>query len=289
MSTGSDDTDNVPVSAFVDDTQLAYSDGWMMDNSQEKEYSSTSHSTSQPAAWAFLKFNGTLLTVFGTLNYTSGPVQFLLDGQSVQTDTPTAQGFRIPIYNSPLLAFGEHTLNISLAESATSGQTLNIDYLQIMTVASQTASPGPTMTNGVPPAHSASALDNSVSTESGQHKMPAGAIAGIVVAVVFFFLALAALLFALRKLRWYKKHSTPHLQKNANDIFGEEVPLEPLKPSRMSFLRAVYRPTAPVTQASSGPTTTAIFSSVVSVHPLSPTTEETSSSFTLPRRPRHAR
>ncbi|KAH8085478.1 hypothetical protein BXZ70DRAFT_563045 [Cristinia sonorae] len=269
-----------------DDSHVAYGGKWTaVDNADG--LGRAWPSTADPFSWVFFSFNGTLVSVFGS---SSGNVTFCLDDNTPFTYTSSnAQDSVSALYTSPLLQYGEHSVNVSLVEK---GATFVLNFFQITTITAinTTASSSTVAAPTTPHDHRAPALAMAQSTPSGlvmpdslhenPQKISKGVLAGIVIGLVVLLAVAVALVVLLCKMRWHDKHRTPSIERGA-DILGTEVKTDIC--SKLVELRMKRKATAPVTQNSQKThttTTTAIFSSVISVQPLSPLSE---SSLGTPR------
>ena len=232
------------------DSSMLYAGSWTSQDSNDEDYSSTSHTTSDTSSWALLTFNGTqsfilvvclvvnnksigtLVTVYGTLNESSGQSQFTLDNQppfqfTNDLNTTNSPQYQHPFYTSPLLSYGEHTLNISLLEA---GKTLTLDYFQITTTLySPEASPRPNTptTISVPseshshpnPTSGADTVQTSDSATPHKTGLSGPAIAGIVVGLCILLSTLIILAAFAYKMRWHRRHLIPSVEHDS-DILG---------------------------------------------------------------------
>ncbi|KAG6378046.1 hypothetical protein JVT61DRAFT_13726 [Boletus reticuloceps] len=127
------------------------------------------------------------ISLFGTSGPSNGPYSVQLDGgQTVQYNASTIYptNYGVMIYHADNLGPGSHQLVLTNLP-ATSGQSIYIDYAQLWTLVNTSAPTGTPLQN---------------TSDVSQNKLSAGAIAGIVVAVVAAVLSAGAALLFYR--RW---------------------------------------------------------------------------------------
>ncbi|KAF8634506.1 hypothetical protein AX17_004197 [Amanita inopinata Kibby_2008] len=199
------------------DPSIQYTGSWTQGGTSN-EFNKTAHLAGSSDSQATFTFYGTSVIVFGRLpNITASPnypaATFAIDDGSptvFNTVTPTQRNtiYQVPIFQSPSLNLGQHTLRV---ESHDNNQNLWIDFIMYTQPAGLTSTPALTSTSNpvlsaasttqpvVVPTAAASAVETSTASTSD-----AGSIAGGVVGGVGGFVLLLALAIWL----WRRKASS---------------------------------------------------------------------------------
>ncbi|KAI8974853.1 hypothetical protein BD414DRAFT_497712 [Trametes punicea] len=278
----------------IDDTspQLQYSGQWVQGGTAQ-DYRNTSHTSSSAGSTVKLTFNGTYVTVYGSVDNNGSASTYQLDDAAPVTQS--VQQVPSPQYNWPFfypsspLQSGLHELLITVK-----GGTFNLDYIDYIGFApeddagdaSLVQSPSsPSLSPS--PSPSSSSDSSRPSIPSSRKGLPAGAIAGIAIAAAAALLGVAVALFYLRRRSARKVRHRSHIPEKGIDDLIDEVPPSEQETSRDVFRRLsrVYRPRpaksgqSSKTATSSAPTSitqsSAMFTSVILLSPaLSMVSEE---------------
>ncbi|KAJ7600496.1 hypothetical protein C8J56DRAFT_10080 [Mycena floridula] len=189
--------------SFIDDTHptIQYSIGDWVNGGVLGEFRSTAHASMQGNARATITFEGTAISVYGTIeakgigSNVQGPVStYTIDGGTPTTfrGVPGASAaYQQAFFASGPLPEGNHTL---VVENSVTGPVLVIDYLEYTPVS--TSSVAPTASTGLSDAPSSSV---NCKISSGT-QVPLGATIGAVIgSVVFTLLACIAGIYIFRR------------------------------------------------------------------------------------------
>ncbi|KAI0821863.1 hypothetical protein BC628DRAFT_782144 [Trametes gibbosa] len=285
----------------IDDTspRLQYSGNWAQGGTAQ-EYLETSHSSSNTGSFVKFTFNGTFVTVYGSVDWSGSTSSYKLDdAPPVTTDVNQVPS---PQYNWPFffpsaqLQPGLHELVITVV-----GGTFNLDYIEYTSVSGEVnegdASQVPTSIPSTPSSPSQSPVptssggvnspDTGSNSKSSSKGLSNGAIAGIAIAGFVVVLAIAVALFYIRRRSARRVRHRRYLPEKGGDVLFDEPAKEPVSESRSPFRRLsrIYRPTparsaqSSKTATSSAPTSvtqsSAMFTSVIMLSPaLSVVSEE---------------
>jgi len=227
------------------------------------EFNSTSHLTSTAGSSFIITFNGTLVTVFGTLDGSGGSSIYTLDNAAPITYVhPATPDHNVPFFVSGVVPFGQHTLNVT---SAKAGGTLRLDYFQITTNSTDSFS---TATSTASSGVTTKTVGSNFSSKATPHKVDGAIIAGIVAGcVAFLLLAVVVIALICRRMR-AKRESPPTLAEKGFDILAGTT--DPADGSSGKVLR-VHGPAVSRSQATSssqGAQSSTMFTSVVILSPI---------------------
>ncbi|KAL7277128.1 hypothetical protein ACG7TL_008973 [Trametes sanguinea] len=284
----------------IDDSspQLQYSGQWSQAGNS-LDYQSTSHASSSAGSSVKFTFNGTYITVYGSVGPNGSTSSYTLDdaspvSKSVQPVVP-------PQYNWPFF-FPESPLQPGLHELviAVEGGTFNLDYIEYTGFPSEDSNGDGSSPSGSPASSSSSPLSSSASSDSDSAPvassslskgkgLPTGAIAGIAVAATVVVLVVVAAVFLVRRRSARRVRHQSRVSEKGIDILVDAPPSEPSTstPGVLRRLSRIYRPTpaksaqSSKTATSSAPTSitqsSAMFTSVIMLSPaLSMVSEEAS-------------
>ncbi|KAF9457149.1 hypothetical protein BDZ94DRAFT_264913 [Collybia nuda] len=194
------------------DPRVVYSGSWVL-GGVDQEFNRTTHGTVAGGSQARFTFNGSSVTVYGTI--TNEPVggivlppssTYSIDGSTNATfnPVPTSIQYRQIFYQSPVLQNTQHVLVIT---SLVSNSVLWLDFFQVGTVdtpppstsvlpstISVTNHPQPSSTRSLPPAAP------TASTKEDDTSVPAGVIIGGVIGSLVLVALMAIVIWvALRR------------------------------------------------------------------------------------------
>jgi len=265
------------------DQKLTYSptNSWYS-TGVSQEYQGTSHSTKQPNATVDVSFVGTLIAVYGTVSNFSGRARLTLDDEESYVFDPSgvsSEEFRQPIYSFGGLTSEEHRLTITTLDDA----SFTLDFLQITTndtqgFGSNTPSQGSDHSVG---SNFNSNADSSGAAPSQKAGLAPGAIAGIAIGAVILLVVFAVAGWIVLSKRFGRQLPARSLAEKGFEIVGKDGERKQSRPddiSRYKPRRAA--PAAPIsnttqtTSTSRGAQSTAMFTSVFSLSPLSSSSDE---------------
>ncbi|KAH9888037.1 hypothetical protein C8Q73DRAFT_776714 [Cubamyces lactineus] len=282
----------------IDDTstRIQYEGQWS-ENGNAQDYDNTSHISTSAGASAKFVFNGTFITVYGSVFQNGSSSSYKLDDAppvtTIVQQVPSTQNNWPFYYPTTPLKPGLHELVITVL-----GGTYSLDYIDFTSVSGEEnndngndAAEVPTSAaSSATPSRTASPDSGSQSTTSSKG-LPTAAIAGIAVAAALVVLAVALALFYVRRRSARKVRHQSRLPEKGIDILVDVAgpPKEP-DPNRRSIFRRlsrIHRPAPPKsaqsskTATSSAPTSitqsSAMFTSVIMLSPaLSMVSEEPS-------------
>ncbi|KAI0331767.1 hypothetical protein GY45DRAFT_1345138 [Cubamyces sp. BRFM 1775] len=282
----------------IDDTstRIQYEGQWS-ENGNSQDNDNTSHVSTSAGASAKFVFNGTFITVYGSVFQNGSSSSYKLDDAppvtTIVQQVPSTQNNWPFYYPTAPLEPGLHELVITVI-----GGTYSLDYIDFIYVAGEEnngndAAVIPTSTSSsssAAPSRTASPDSGSQSTTSSKG-LPTAAIAGIAVAAALVVLAVALALFYVRRRSARKVRHQSRLPEKGIDILVDVAgpPKEPDANRRSIFRRLsrIHRPAPPKsaqsskTATSSAPTSitqsSAMFTSVIMLSPaLSMVSEEPS-------------
>ncbi|KAI0628596.1 hypothetical protein C8Q77DRAFT_1162014 [Trametes polyzona] len=300
MSTPTSPYANGSVLLSVDDTspRLQYSGHWYQAGT-EQDYLKTSHFSNVTGSFVKFTFNGTFITVYGSVDSHGSSSSYKLDdAPPVTTDVnqvPSTQ-YHWPFFFPPAqLEPGPHELTITVV-----GGTFNLDYLEYTSLAGEenVGDLSQLPTSALPTRSSvpSSLPDNSGSSSPSSNSLSAGAIAGIAIAAVVVVAAVAVALFYVRRRSARKVRHRSQLPEKGIDVLFDAPPKDPATESRSPFRRLsrIYRPTpaksaqSSKTTSSSAPTSitqsSAMFTSVIMLSPALSVVSEESGPHDVSRR-----
>ncbi|KAI0353929.1 hypothetical protein OH77DRAFT_563752 [Trametes cingulata] len=284
----------------IDDTspRLQYSGQWAQGGTGQ-DYLSSSHVSSSAGSSVTFTFNGTFVTVYGSVDIKESSSSYKLDDEPPVTsdirEVPSAQYNWPFFFPSSTLEPGLHQLVITVV-----GGTFNLDYIEYTSVAGEDnvgdasqvqASSSSSTPSSLPSKILSSPDSSSSSSTSSSQGLSSGVIAGIAIAAAAVVLAVAFVLFYVRRRRSARKvRHQSHIPEKGIDILFDVPPKQPEPTIRSPFIRRlsrIYRPTpakstqSSKTATSSAPTSitqsSAMFTSVIMVSPaLSMVSEESS-------------
>ncbi|KAI9062103.1 hypothetical protein FKP32DRAFT_1612768 [Trametes sanguinea] len=285
----------------IDDSssELQYSGEWSQAGNS-LDYQSTSHASSSVGSSVKFTFNGTYITVYGSVGANGSTSSYTLDdaspvSKSVQPVVP-------PQYNWPFF-FPESPLQPGLHELviAVEGGTFNLDYIEYTGFPSEDSNGDGSSPAGSPASSSSDSAPVASSSSSKGKGLPTGAIAGIAVVAAVVVLAVVAAVFLVVRRRSARKvrHQSRVPEKGIDILVDGKPQVQAVArappPSESSTatpgvfrrLSRIYRPTpaksaqSSKTATSSAPTSitqsSAMFTSVIMLSPaLSMVSEEAS-------------
>ncbi|KAI0659878.1 hypothetical protein C8Q70DRAFT_914539 [Cubamyces menziesii] len=282
----------------IDDTntRIQYEGQWSeTGNSQDND--ETSHVSSSAGASAKFVFNGTFITVYGSVFQNGSSSSYKLDDAppvtTIVQQVPSTQNNWPFYYPTAPLEPGLHELIITVL-----GGTYSLDYIDFTSGSGEENNnsgsdaavlpTSATSPSSAMPSKTASPDSGSQTTTSSKG-LPTAAIAGIAVAAALVVLAVALALFYIRRRSARRVRHQSRLPEKGIDILVDGPPKEP-DPNRRSIFRRlsrIHRPAPPKsaqsskTATSSAPTSitqsSAMFTSVIMLSPaLSMVSEEPS-------------
>ncbi|KAI0363226.1 hypothetical protein BV20DRAFT_172070 [Pilatotrama ljubarskyi] len=279
----------------IDDTspRLQYSGQWAQGGTGQ-DYLSTSHVSDSSGSSVTFTFNGTFVTVYGSVGSTGSSSSYALDDEPPVTsdiyEVPSPQHNWPFFFPSSTLEPGLHKLVITVA-----GGTFSLDYIEYTSIAGEEnvgdvqAPSSSSLSSSLPSAVLSSPDSSPSSSMSPSQGLSGGAIAGIAVAAVVVVLAVVLALLYVRRRSARKVRHQSYMAEKGIDILFDAPPKQPETNTRLSpFVRRlsrIYRPTpaksaqSSKTATSSAPTSitqsSAMFTSVIMVSPaLSMVSEE---------------
>lgn len=185
-SVGEDDEQLIVQTAQDTDSSFVYTPGnlWGTNPPNVGTFSGSSgHGTATPGAFMTYTFTGDAVSLYGPVGPAGSPYAVTLDGGAPVNHTANKQFYRsqVLLYSATNLGPGQHVVKVEYQPSVP-GQIFAIDYANVYTTPS---------------------LQPSNSNSSTSSLRP-GAIAGIVIALLFVLFILAALLLFLRRRKGRK-------------------------------------------------------------------------------------
>ncbi|CDO71071.1 hypothetical protein BN946_scf184844.g75 [Trametes cinnabarina] len=187
----------------IDDSspQLQYSGQWTQAGTSQ-DYRNTSHASRSPGSTVKFTFNGTYITVYGSVDSNGSTSSYTLDDTSPVSKE--VQPVPLPQYNWPFffpsspLQPGVHELVIAVDSG-----TFNLDYIEYIGFPDNDGSlPSPPSSSSPSSSSSSSSSDSApvASSASSQGKgLSNGAIVGIAVVAAVVVIAVVAALFYVRR------------------------------------------------------------------------------------------
>lgn len=250
------------------DQKLTYAPATSWTNSGvANEYDGTSHTANQANCTVDVTFVGTLVSVYGTVSNTSGKAQLTLDDGEPFLFEPTgiqSIQFRHPIHSFGGLDYGEHHLTIKTM----SNSPFTLDFLQLTT--NNTQGFGRDTSQG-----------SSTGVSSSPGALSGGAIAGIVIGAIILLVvfAIAGWIILARTMK-RPRNAKSLAEKGFEIVEGDGH----RKKSHLEDISKYKRPRAPpaapvsnttqTTSTSRGAQSSAMFTSVIALSPISSSTEE---------------
>ncbi|OJT07532.1 hypothetical protein TRAPUB_1628 [Trametes pubescens] len=203
---------------------LQYNGNWVQSGT-EQDYQKTSHSSNATGSFVTFTFNGTFITVYGSVDTRGSSSSYKLDdAPPVVTDieqVPSAQLNYPLFFPSAPLQPGLHELVITVV-----GGTFNLDYIeytslsgevngdasQVSAFPPQSSSPSPSSSGGTP------SPDSAPPATSPSKGLSAGAIAGIAIAAIGVVLVVALTLFYVRRRSARKVRHRRHISEKGIDV-----------------------------------------------------------------------
>ncbi|KAF7334558.1 hypothetical protein MVEN_02285700 [Mycena venus] len=114
-------------SVLIDDSEtgvITYSPDWKADTNSDGSLNRTQHVTGSADSWVTLSFEGTQISFFGPK---SMPSSVIIDESQTKLTTQQIPKNPNPLFQSPVLPQGNHTMNITFGNSTT------IDYFLVTT------------------------------------------------------------------------------------------------------------------------------------------------------------
>jgi len=248
------------------DPRLAYQGSWFT-TTDPNDYNSTATGTKTAGSVVKFAFNGTLVSVYGTVDSESSSSTYTLDDSvpvvftSPQSSSPI---YNEPFYTSPPLSPGEHTLTINI----TSDGDYWLDYLRFTAFANETQTDTPGFNSSVP-VELAPDSDQLTQAPGG---LSTAAIAGIVMGCVAVILVIiGGLLYARGWCGCIKRRKTRSPEKGV-DIMIEDMasppPVMDVFKLRKLIAQRKATPASNTHSSSSRPTqSSAMFTSVIFLTP----------------------
>ncbi|KAH9939941.1 hypothetical protein B0H21DRAFT_755561 [Amylocystis lapponica] len=243
------------------DPRITYQGSWFT-TTDANDHNSTATGTTRAGSTVQFVFNGTQVTVFGTVGSTGSSSSYTLDDSPPVQFTisqPSSAIYNEPFYSSPLLPAGEHTLTIN---ATADGDYLWLDYLQFTAIQNETQTDAPSLNSTTPSMRDSWAKSRAIS--------PA-AISGIVIGTVVLLLVIAgALCYACGWCVCIKRRRAPSPEKGTDLVTEDESPPPTMDIFKLRKMIAARRgATASNSHSSSSKPTesSAIFTSVIFLTP----------------------
>uniref|UniRef100_A0A0W0EUJ7 Uncharacterized protein n=1 Tax=Moniliophthora roreri TaxID=221103 RepID=A0A0W0EUJ7_MONRR len=219
------------------DSRISYTpaNAWFLGGVSE-EYNSTTHGSQSILAEMSFQFNGTSITVYGTITHRAdipSPVDvFALDDSLPVRFAPTVQAGvaqrHVRMFFSPPLKDGLHTLIMRRTVDKSESWIDYIDY----TPSAATLASGEGLSSSSSSPLPSSTTNQSNSNDAQLKSLSPGALAGIIVACVILLLGILILLFLFLKSRKARVGRVA-----GPSVFDANVPVGSIQPPRPTQLR----------------------------------------------------
>ncbi|EIW54808.1 uncharacterized protein TRAVEDRAFT_30830 [Trametes versicolor FP-101664 SS1] len=281
----------------IDDAspRLQYNGNWVQGGA-EQDYQKTSHSSNATGSFVTFTFNGTFITVYGSVDTAGSSSSYKLDDAppvvtNIGRTSPTQFNYPFFFPSAPLQP-GLHELVITVV-----GGTFSLDYIEYTGGVNGDASQVSSSSSSSSSSGGTASPDSAPPTASPSKGLSAGAIAGIAVAAIGVVLIVALTLFYVRRRSARRVRHRRHIPEKGIDVLFDAPPKEPPTAEiRSPFRRLsrIYRPTparsaqSSKTATSSAPTSitqsSAMFTSVIMLSPALSVVSEESGPHDISRR-----